>query len=201
MSKLTVVPELDTLVFLEARIKTLWITKDDTRLALALSLASAKDRIEAGETSEGGWKGSCDRSSPGRSPRDINRLVKIGRSNDSEAAIAEERAASRARKPIGSRKGTGARPQPKAVKPTLTLVPTETAPDTPVSIQPTEPAFKCEPVNDLGAVDVPVYLDAILAKLAEEVTIKRDRSLLQILLWEAWGPVGGLDLAARSDNS
>jgi hypothetical protein len=86
----------DPLDVVAGKIRALWQRAEDQRLAAALLLREAKERVEAGEdprfVSFPVW---CQVHLPGRSSRDIRRLIKIANAPDPKSALDDLRVKTR----------------------------------------------------------------------------------------------------------
>src|SRR5438067_5069597 len=86
----------DPLDVVAGKIIALWKKSDDQRTAAALLLKEAKERVEAGEDSRfATFKAWCDEMLPGRSGRDIRRLLQRAYAPDPAAEGERQRRASR----------------------------------------------------------------------------------------------------------
>jgi hypothetical protein len=91
--KTTKDPTRDTLETVARKILASWKKSDDQRLTAAMLLKEAKERVEAGEDKRfKTWKAWCFEMLPGRSERDISRLLKIANADNPEAAMSASRA-------------------------------------------------------------------------------------------------------------
>jgi hypothetical protein len=87
---------------------------DYSRLAAGRLLLQAREIFEATKAEGDSWRAWCASNIPGRSYRDIKRVMALARSADPVAAVASEREANRARKAAGRAaehaRGTEVRP-------------------------------------------------------------------------------------------
>jgi hypothetical protein len=115
----------DSLDAVAGQILALWQKADDHRLAVAMLLKEARERVEAGEDplfrSFRIW---CHEKLPGRSERDIRRLIAIASAPDPTAAMTESRAKAKhqtRRTARARQKRTYVSPLPMIMSSTMTM--------------------------------------------------------------------------------
>jgi hypothetical protein len=89
-------PTRDPLDVVAGKILTFWKRADDQRVFAAMLLKEAKERVEAGEDARfGSFPQWCRECLPGRSNRDIRRLLQIANAPDPKSMLNKMRAKTR----------------------------------------------------------------------------------------------------------